>query len=123
MESRDRAAGDRDEAEREYLAREHRSRAVDEPRQCRHLQRRQRDERRRTGDWSDLLPSHLPERFTISSNRRRQNHEILNGASERHTDDDPDDAWQVAELRRERRTDQRSRSGDRGEVMPEYDPS
>ena len=44
VEAGDRAARDRDEREREQLAGEHRARAVDELRERRHLQRRQRDE-------------------------------------------------------------------------------
>ena len=49
--------------------------------------------------------------------------EVLHRAAERDADDDPDDARQIAELRRERGSDERPRPGDRREMMSEHDPS
>jgi hypothetical protein len=53
---------------------------------------------------------------------RRQDHKVLHTAAEHRTDEDPERARQIAELRRERRADQRTGAGDGGEVVAEYDP-
>ena len=65
-----------------------------------------------------ICPSDFPFRRT----RRRENHEILHGAAERDADENPDHPGQESELRRERWSDEWSRSGDRREVMAEHDP-
>ena len=66
-----------------------------------------------------IWPSDLPSRRTDDA----EDHEVLHRAAEHDADDDPDHAGQIAELRGERRTDERSRAGDRGEVMAEDDPA
>jgi hypothetical protein len=74
-------------------------------------------------DRSDLLARHLAERLAVSPDGRREDHEILHRAAQRHADDDPDDARQVAELRGERWSDEGSGTGDGGEMAAEDDPS
>src|SRR6185503_19090442 len=49
-------------------------------------------------------------------------HEVLHAARQDRAHDQPQRARQVAELRRQRRADQRARAGDRGEVVAEHDP-
>src|SRR2546421_8375056 len=55
-------------------------------------------------NWPDLLLRHLSERLSIAPNRRGEDDEILNGAAEHDTDNDPDRARKKAKLRRECRT-------------------
>ncbi len=71
---------------------------------------------------TDLLARHLPQRFPVPPHRCEQNHEILHRPAQARADDDPQRPWQVSELSRQHRTHQRSRPGDRREVMAEYDP-
>ena len=75
------------------------------------------------GDGPDLLLRHLAERLAVAADRRAEDDEVLDGAAERHADDDPDGAGQEAELRGERRTDQRAGAGDGREVVTEHDPA
>ena len=70
------------------------------------------------GDRTDLLARHLAERLAVAADRGGEDHEVLHGAAECDADDDPDDAGQVAELRREGRPDQRSGAGDGREMVP-----
>ena len=65
-----------------------------------------------------IWPSDLPSRRIDDA----EDHEVLHRAAERDADDDPDHAGQIAELRGERRADERAGSGDGREVMAEHDP-
>ena len=47
---------------------------------------------------------------------------IVHGASQADADDQPDQPGRVAELRRQHRTDERTRPGDRGEMVTEEHP-
>src|SRR6185436_5562368 len=57
------------------------------------------------------------------ADRAEKRDEVLNTAAEHGADQDPERPGQIAELRGERRTDQRSRSRDGREVMSENDPA
>ena len=65
-----------------------------------------------------IWPSDLPSR-RIEANRID---EILHGAAQHRADDDPERAGQVAELRGQHRPDQRTGTGDGGEMVAEDDP-
>ena len=81
-----------------------------------------RDQRRDAGDRPDLLARHLPERLAVAADGRCENDKILNRTAERDADDDPDDAGQISELRGQRWSDERTRAGDRREVVAEDHP-
>jgi hypothetical protein len=81
-----------------------------------------RDERREPGHRADLLFRHLPERLAVAADARGEHDEVLDRAADHDADDDPERAREVAELRGQRRPDERPRPGDRREVVPEHDP-
>ncbi len=81
-----------------------------------------RDQRDEAAHFADLFARHLSERFAVAPHGREEDHEILHRAAEHRADDDPERAGQIAELRREHGPDQRSGSGDGGEMMAEDDP-
>ena len=62
-----------------------------------------------------IWPSDLPSRRIDDD----EDHEVLHGAAEHDARDEPERAGQEAELRGERRTDERARAGDGREVMAE----
>ena len=74
-------------------------------------------------DRADLLLRHLPERAAVAAQAAAEDAEVLHRAAEHDAGEDPQRPRQIAELRRQRRPDQRSRAGDRGEVMAEHDPA
>ena len=74
-------------------------------------------------DWPDLVARHGAERAAVATHRSEEDDEILHGAAEHDSDDDPDRAGEKAELRRERGADERTRTGDRREVVAEDDPA
>ena len=80
------------------------------------------DQRGEAGDGADLVRGHAPERTAVALERVAEDDEILDASAEHGADDDPQSRGQVAELRGEDRADERSGSGDRGEVMAEGDP-
>src|SRR5688572_20439113 len=82
-----------------------------------------RDQCGEAGDGSYLILRHLSERLAIASDRRGENHEVLNRAAERDPDDDPECAGKKAELCSESGTDEGTRSGDRCEVMTKDYPA
>ncbi len=84
--------------------------------------RENRDHADDAGRGVQFLPHHLRERFAIAPHGRKENDEILHRAAEHHADQNPKRAGQIAELRRQHRTDQRARPRDGREVMPEDDP-
>ena len=73
-------------------------------------------------DGVDLLFRDLAQRFAVASHRGAQDHEVLHGAAEHDADDEPERAGQEAELRGERRADQRAGAGDGREVVAEDHP-
>ena len=81
------------------------------------------DERRRARNGADLVPRHCSQRTTVAPNGGKQDDEILHGASEHDARNDPDRAGEKAELRGERRTNQRSRPRNGREVVAEHHPS
>ena len=66
-----------------------------------------------------IWPSERPSRRRLP----HEDAEVLHRAAEHDADEDPERAGQVAELRRERRADQRPGPGDGREVMAEDDPA
>ena len=70
----------------------------------------------------DLFLGDLSQRFAVTSHRGAEDHEVLHGSAEHDTGDEPQRAWQVPELRRERWTDQGTGAGDRREVVAEEHP-
>src|SRR5207244_12654324 len=63
------------------------------------------------------------ERFTVATNGRAEDHEILHGAAKRDTDDDPESSREKTELRRQRWPDQRTGPRNRSEVVTENHPT
>ena len=111
--------------EREQAPRAVAQRVDDDQRQHREQDdhdREDRDHRRHAGDRVDFLLRDLAERLAVAPHRRAEDHEVLHRAAEHDAGDQPDRAGQEAELRRERRTDERAGAGDRREVMAEEDP-
>ena len=79
--------------------------------------------RREAAEDADLLARHLPERLAVAPQRADEDEKVLHGAAQDDADDDPQRPRQVAELRAQRRPDQRTGAGDGGEVVPEDDPA
>ena len=70
-----------------------------------------------------LVARHLPERAAVAAQREEEDHEVLHAAAEDGAGDEPERPRQVAELRRERRPDERPGAGDRREVVAEDHPA
>ena len=81
------------------------------------------DHRGEAADRAELVARHLAEAAAVAARRQEQDRHVLHAAAEHAADQDPQRARQIAELRRERRADQRTGAGDRGEVMAEHDPA
>jgi len=75
-----------------------------------------------TAAFADLLARHLAERFSVAPNRAKENDKILHAARKRRAGNQPKRARQVAELRGERRADERAGSRDGGKMVPEENP-
>ncbi len=71
----------------------------------------------------DLVAGDLAERAAVAAQREEQDHEVLHAAAEHGSGHEPERAGQVAELRRERRPDERPGAGDRREVVAEHHPA
>ncbi len=69
-----------------------------------------------------FLLDHLAERFAVAPHRAKQDHEILHRAAEHGADENPQRSRQITELRGQHRPDQRSRPGNRREMMAEDNP-
>ena len=84
----------------------------------------QRAEHRRvTADRPELVARHLSEAATVATGRQEQHRHVLHAAAEHGADENPQRARQIAELRGQRGTDQRTRAGNGGEVMAEHHPA
>src|SRR5581483_12370806 len=81
------------------------------------------EERREPTERSDLVLRHLAERAAVAAQAPAEDAEVLHGAAEDDADEDPERPGKIAELRGERRADQRPRPRDRGEVVAEDDPA
>ncbi len=81
-----------------------------------------RQYRREAADLSDFIARHLAERFAVTPHGAEQDHKVLHRAADYRAEDDPQRAGKIAELRGESRADQRTRTGDCGEVVAEEDP-
>ena len=75
-----------------------------------------------TGQRADLILHHLAQRFPVAAHGAEQGDEIVDRAAQHTSDDDPERPRQVAELRGQDGTHQRTRSGDGRKVMPEDHP-
>ena len=73
-------------------------------------------------DRADLLFRHLAERLAVAAHRANRMTKSWTQPAEHGADDDPERSGEVAELRGERRADQRAGAGDGREVMAEDDP-
>ena len=74
-------------------------------------------------DRPDLAARDLRKRSTAVPGRGPQDDRIVDGASETHAGDEPDESRGVSELRGQHRPNQGSRAGNRGKVMAEEDPA
>ena len=73
-------------------------------------------------DGAEFVADHLAQRAAPSSGGDPQHEVVLHASGENRADDDPDGAWQITHLHRQHRADERTRPGDRGEVMAEQHP-
>ena len=64
----------------------------------------------------------LGQRAAAAPDRRPQDDEVVDRARQAAPGDEPDEPGRIAELRRQRRTDQRAGAGDGGEVVAEEHP-
>src|SRR4029077_7168838 len=74
------------------------------------------------GSLADLVACHLAHGFAVAADGEKKDHKALAVAAEDRAGQDPESSRKVAELRRQHRTHQRSRSGDGGKVMAEDHP-
>ena len=93
-----------------------------EHREQNHQDGQNRQHRDETGRRIQFLLDHLAERFAVAPHRAKQNDEILHRAAEHDADENPQRPRQITELRGEHRPDERSRPGNRREVVAEDDP-
>ncbi|OGW69797.1 MAG: hypothetical protein A3A88_00695 [Nitrospirae bacterium RIFCSPLOWO2_01_FULL_62_17] len=75
--------------------------------------------RRRAGDDPQFIPRNLRQGPSVSPHRGHENDEVLHRAGQHRADHEPEKTRQIAELRRQHRTQQRPGAGDRREMMPE----
>src|SRR2546422_587990 len=71
---------------------------------------------------ADFFPGHLANRFSVPPNRAKKNDKILHAARKRRSGNQPESAGQIAKLRGERRSNQRARTGNGGEMVAEENP-
>jgi len=71
---------------------------------------------------ADFFAGHLANRFSVAAYRAKKNHKILHAARECRAGNQPERSRQIAKLRGERRSDERPRPGDCGEVVAEENP-
>ncbi len=81
------------------------------------------DQRGKASDGPELIARHLPEAAAVAPRRQEEDHHVLHATAQDRTDQDPQRTRQIAELRCQRRADQRSGTRDGREVMPERDPT
>ena len=72
---------------------------------------------------AELIARHLAEAAAVAARGQQQDRHVLDAAADDGADQDPQRAGQIAELRGERRADQRAGAGDGGEVVAEDDPA
>ena len=75
------------------------------------------------GHGSDLGARDLGERPAAAARRRPQDGHVVHGAGKTAAGDQPEESGRVAPLRGQRRPDQRSGAGNRGEVVAEEHPA
>ena len=81
-----------------------------------------RDQPDRAGGIVEFFPQHLAERFAVAAKGTEKNNEILHCAAERYSDQNPERARQIAELRGEHRAYQRPRAGNGGKMVAKHNP-
>ena len=74
------------------------------------------------GDRVDFFLRHLAQRLAVAADRRAEHDHVLHGAAEHDAGNQPDCAGEIAELRGQRRADERSRAGDGREMMTRRHP-
>ncbi|MNF66812.1 hypothetical protein D3C84_486100 [compost metagenome] len=92
--------------------------------QCQHREDDDHDQeateqRNGAGNAAHFFADHVPQGTAVATGGHEQDHEVLNGTRQHYAGDQPQRAGQVAHLRRQYRTDQRSRAGDGCEVVTE----
>ncbi len=70
-------------------------------------------------DGTHFVPGDLRQRVPVAAHRRHKNYHIVDGAAERRSDEYPQKAGKIPELRSQHRSDERARAGDGGKVVPE----
>src|SRR5579884_723863 len=75
------------------------------------------------GDRPDLIFRNLRERAAVPAHRGDQNDEILNRAGQNRSDHDPEETGKKTELRRQYRSEERPRAGNRRKMMSEEYPA
>ena len=93
-----------------------------QPRQRDHDDEQNRHRRRRPRGLADIAIRDLRQRFSASSNARRQYQKILHRPRQAHADHDPQQPRQIPKLRRQHRPNQRPRPTDRRKMMPKQHP-
>ena len=76
-------------------------------------------QRQHSGGWPHLFFHQLTERTPVAARRDEQHHKVLHRAGQHHPGEDPDHPRQIAHLRRQHRSYQRPRTGNRRKMMTE----
>ena len=79
------------------------------------------DHRRGGAEAAELVAREVGEAPAVAARRAEEDQHVLHAAGQHRADEEPQGSRQVAELGRERRSDQGTRARDRGEVMAEHD--
>ena len=119
--------GDRDRhANREHPPRAVRKRVDDNNAQARQGDDKNKEDcnhRDQAGKGTDFSSRNVGQRAATMAHRSDQHGEILHAARENGADQYPKEAGSESKLRRQRGSNQRPRSGNRGEMMAEQNPS
>ena len=75
-----------------------------------------------TGGRAEFVQRDTGEASALAAGRDEKDHEILHGAGQTDAHQEPDEAWQVAKLDGQNRSNQRASTRDCGEVVAEEDP-
>ncbi|MNK73312.1 hypothetical protein D3C87_928070 [compost metagenome] len=75
------------------------------------------EQRDGAGDAAHFFTDHVAQGATVAAGGHEQDHEVLHRTGQHHAGDQPQRAGQVAHLRRQYRTDQRTRASDGRKVV------
>ena len=87
-----------------------------------HHDHQRADQRGDAADRAEFVARHLAQAAAVAPGGEEHDGHVLHAAAQHRADQNPQRARQVAELRRQRRADQRAGAGDGGEVVAEHDP-